>query len=98
MNFEGRLRTLEKSFDAQRLRADTAEAERDAWKDMREQSRARNAKLRKKLAAAEQRIASHERMLRFFANLADIRQVGTVAMDYVAALNPDPNPEAESHE
>lgn len=46
--------------DAQRLRADTAEAERDSWKGMREQSRARNSKLRKKLSAAEQRIAELE--------------------------------------
>lgn len=95
MNVEGRLRTLEKSFDAQRLRADTAEAEVARLEDEFDTLENTNTTIKLKLAAAEQRIASHERMLRFFANLADIRQVGTAAMDYVAALNP--NPEAESH-
>lgn len=55
------MENLRSQLDAQRLRADTAEAERDSWKDMREQSRARNAKLRKKLTATEQRIAELEK-------------------------------------
>ena len=38
------------------------------------------------LTAAEQRNAEHESMLRHFASCADVRQVGTLAMGYVAAL------------
>jgi len=44
--------------------------------------------LKQRLTAAEQRNASHESMLRHFASCADVRQVGTLAMDYVAALQP----------
>ena len=70
VNFKDLAVDLRAQLDAQRLRADTAEAERDSWKDMREQSRLRNAKLRKKLTAAEQRIAelksALEGMLEYF--------------------------------
>lgn len=107
-------------FDAQRLRADTAEAlsvtsimldvvpgEDGMGKEVYAKSVAEVQLLisnlyldaetaGEKLAAAEQRIVRHENMLRHFASCADVRQVGTSAMDYVAALNP--NPEAESHE
>lgn len=86
------LRKLKSDFDAQRLRADTAEAELKALKHPMNSAQ----QLRNDLAAAEQRIASMTSMLRWFASCADVRQVGTAAMDYVAALNP--NPEAESHE
>jgi hypothetical protein len=41
-----------------------------------------------KLTAAEQRNVAHESMLRHFASCADVRQVGTSAMDYAAALKP----------
>ena len=119
-------------FDAQRLRADTAEAEladMQHWRDLALQFDNHRmtalghlravvrcsdrdlladaeeflkspplsaSEVVAKLAAAEQRIASHESTLRHFANCADVRQVGTSAMAYAAALNP--NPEAESHE
>lgn len=79
----------ESELDAQRLRADTAEAERDAAVET-------ISELSDKVVAAEQRIAEHEGMLRHFANCAEVFQVGTAAMDYVAALNPAP--EAGSHE
>lgn len=117
-----------KELDAQRLRADTAEAELAKLRERHAaliEDRARfpdrpdfvgdmisahigNLKAGKessdnyarnyilKLSVAEQLIARHENMLRHFASCADVRQVGTFAMDYVAALNP--NPEAESHE
>jgi len=42
--------------------------------------------LQQRLTAAEQRNAQHEGMLRHFASCADVRQVGTLAMGYVAAL------------
>ena len=42
--------------------------------------------LAERLTAAEQRNAEHESMLRHFASCANVRQVGTLAMSYVAAL------------
>ena len=42
--------------------------------------------LQSNLTAAEQRNAEHESMLRHFASCADVRQVGTLAVSYVAAL------------
>ena len=89
---------MAEAFDAQRLRADTAEAEVARLEDEFDTLENTNTTIKLKLAAAEQRIAQHETMLRHFASCADVRQVGTLAMDYVAALNPNPNPEAESHE
>jgi hypothetical protein len=44
--------------------------------------------LKHDLTAAEQRNARHESMLRHFANCADVFQVGTLAMEYVAAIKP----------
>jgi len=41
-----------------------------------------------RLTAAEQRNARHESKLRHFASCADVSQVGTLAMEYVAALKP----------
>lgn len=78
---------LATDFDAQRLRADTAEAEL---------KRLDSLDTMQLIAELTKRIASHESTLRHFANCADVRQVGTIAMDYVAALNP--KPEVESHE
>lgn len=83
-------------FDAQRLRADTAEAELGALRGDVETMRRKNNEYAEKLASAEQRMARHEGMLRHFANCGEVFQVGTAAMDYVAALNP--KPEAGSHE
>lgn len=89
-------------YDAQRLRADTAEAELSKLRDSSaiagrhlERMIEHSDSLEVKLAAAEQRIASHESTLRHFASCADVRQVGTLAMDYVAALNQ--KSEGESH-
>lgn len=100
----GSWKRTEQELDAQRLRADTAEAERNqllndpnsVFKKMCDMALKQRDEAMSKLAAAEQRIASHESTLRHFANCADVRQVGTSAMAYVAALNP--SPEAESHE
>ena len=52
--------------------------------------------LQQRLADAERRNGEHIIILKHFANLADVRNVGTHAMDYVSALNP--NPEAASHD
>lgn len=38
------------------------------------------------LTTAEQRNAKYESMLRHFASCADVRQVGSLAMDFVAGL------------
>jgi len=84
---------VKKDYDAQRLRVDTAEAE---LKREREFNAVNVSEAERMLAAAEQRIADHESMLRHFASCADLFQVGTMAMNYVAALNP--KPEAGSHE
>jgi hypothetical protein len=43
-------------------------------------------KSQQRLADAERRNATHESMLRHFASCADVRQVGTMAMEYAAAL------------
>lgn len=111
-------------LDAQRLRADTAEAE---LADLRQQhaeqtcvfcnnsgellSVVKTERLRgdaavgdaneaeRKLAAAEQRIASHEKLLRRIAKHydgSDVRELHRAIDEIDAALNP--NPEAESHE
>jgi hypothetical protein len=62
-----------------RFRLDALEAEKYALED---QVRG----LQELMAAGEQRNASHESMLRHFASCADVRQVGTQAMDFVAGL------------
>lgn len=149
-DFTGEPCVLLSDFDAQRLRADTAEAELakandkidkawrrsheldnkayipgafDAWKrpvpqflpydfsgnpgtnatqycngwnDCGGYWKAHATEVEAKLATAEQRITSMTSVLRLFADCADVRQVGTSAMAYVGALNP--NPEAESHD
>ena len=110
VNFKELAVDLRKQLDAQRLRVDTAEAERDAWKDMREQSRARNAKLRKKLSAAEQRIAELVELLSKAklavddvaencedqTDWASAKSMHALSERIDAALNP--KPEAESHD
>lgn len=44
--------------------------------------------LQQRLTAAEQRNAELIKLLQHFANCADVRQVGTWSMNYVAALKP----------
>lgn len=68
----------------------------NGWNDCGGYWKAHATEVEARLGAAEQRIASHESTLRHFATCADVRQVGTSAMDYVATLNP--KPEAGSHE
>jgi len=87
---------LATEFDAQRLRADTAEAELRTERLRADAAVGDANEAERKLAAAEQRIASHESILRRFANCADVRQVGTLAMDYVAALNQKSEGESQS--
>ena len=50
--------------------------------------------LDERLTAAEQRNLRHESNLRHFASCADVRRVGTLAMDYVAALTKPTEPGA----
>lgn len=88
-------------FDAQRLRADTAEAELERAECMRESYKIDAGIYREKLAAAEQRIAELS---------ADNQQLRKLLEQTLAALNPtaklsksiraalNPNPEAGSHE
>lgn len=92
---EVRLCVYAEAYDAQRLRADTAEAELATMTEFRDNAAKKIFRMRAKITAAEQRIANHESTLRHFANCADARQVGTSAMDYVAALNQ--KSEVESH-
>lgn len=74
---------------------DAAQAELAALREELETSRAAHqitaqaaTSAQKRLTAAEQRNAELERRLKHFANCADVRQVGAMAMDFVAALKP----------
>jgi hypothetical protein len=83
------------ALDAQRLRADTAEAERDALKDEVGQAKGEYDRAVNKLAAAEQRIAELKSVLERMLEDDDM-PVHWFAQRIDTALNP--NPEAESHE
>lgn len=106
-------RNMAPLWDAQRLRADTAEAERDDLKkhqgillrgakyarSRRDYWLKRGDRLQNELAAAEQRIASLEKLLRRIAKhyeRSNVRETHRAIDEIEAALNP--NPEAESHE
>jgi len=78
-------------WDAQRLRADTAEAELKALKHPMNSAQ----QLRKDLAAAEQRIAELAGLLQYVRTKPGFFS-GEFVLKLDAALNP--NPEAESHE
>lgn len=96
-------------FDAQRLRADTAEAELARLEDEFDTLENTNTTIKLKLAAAEQRIAELVAMLR--EGIDAVERLSTTPKEHNqeqwvdlhawtfnvdAALNP--NPEAESHE
>ena len=92
---------LATEFDAQRLRADTAEAERDALRTSKEAVEFNLNKVDRALLAAEQRIAKLETVLRSAVEWFDDGVGRSIAefcklQEMRAALNP--NPEAESHE
>lgn len=59
---------LSNDFDAQRLRADTAEAERDALRESMENQVARTNDYSSKLTGAEQRNAELRELLRLMTN------------------------------
>lgn len=82
---------LQKQLDAQRLRADTAEAELKREKEFHAVSVSESERM---LAAAEQRIAELWTLLR--EGLEEQKNGDDWIDRVVAALNP--NPEAESHE
>lgn len=92
---------LATELDAQRLRADTAEAERDALKDDFMSLSSIVEECGRERAAAEQRIAKLETVLRSAVEWFDDGVGRSIAefcklQEMRAALNP--NPEAESHE
>lgn len=82
--------------DAQRLRADTAEAERDALKDEVGQAKGEYDRAVNKLAAAEQRIPELVELLGVCKCELFMHKNQELHARLDAALNP--NPEAESHE
>lgn len=101
----------EADFDAQRLRADTAEAERDAlrykaelydevWADATGRGYANVTMALCALAAAEQRIAKLEDLLRRAKPYIPWSRFGTVQYQWNLEVQDtlNPNPEAESHE
>lgn len=86
----------QKEIDAQRLRVDTAEAERDEWKRAAEMHEHDSLQSQQELAAAEQRIAAMAECLEWLRGCAQLRPTPSLIELIDAALNP--NPEAESHE
>lgn len=88
----------ESDFDAQRLRADTAEAELKRLDNL--DTMQLIAELTKRNAAAEQRISDTVAKLQLAADMLDDDERGNrfaqVLQLAIAALNP--NPEEESHE
>lgn len=92
---------LATDFDAQRLRADTAEAESARKDGVIEDLMQSNGDMTTCLAAAEQRIAelsAENQQLRKLLEqtLAALNPTAKLSKSIRAALNP--NPEAESHE
>lgn len=65
-----------------------AKEELEGVKYTRRKFRQERDDLQQRLTAAEQRNSRHESMLRHFASCADVWRVGTLSMDYVAALKP----------
>lgn len=95
----GTRRDWQAELDAQRLRADTAEAELRTERLRADAAVGDANEAERSLAAAEQRIASHEKLLRRIAKHCDgwnVRELHRAIDEIDAALNP--NPEAESHE
>lgn len=91
----GTERNWQADFDAQRLRADTAEAERDALRTSKEAVEFNLNKVDRVLLAAEQRIAELKAVLERMLEDDDM-PVHWFAQRIDAALNP--KPEAEGHE
>lgn len=92
---------LQKQLDVQRLRADTAEAERDAMRTSKEAVEFNLNKVDRALLAAEQRIAelsANNQQLRKLLGqtLAALNPTKALSKSIRAALNH--NPEAESND
>lgn len=88
-------------FDAQRLRADTAEANFNRCNGLYYECQKERDTLRSDLAAAEQRIADQNELIKKAHAWIDHNNFGgwdayEMRDQLAAALNP--NPEAESHE
>lgn len=87
-------------FDAQRLRADTAELDRDTYARVAQACADDCSRLKQKLDAAEQRIAQTVAKLELAVSMLDDDERGNrfaqVLQIAIAALNP--KPEAGSHE
>lgn len=94
--------SLKFDFNAQRLRADTAEANFSRCNGLYYECQKERNTLRSDLSATEQRIADTTAKLQLAADMLDDDERGNrfaqVLQLAMAALNPNPNPEAESHE
>lgn len=95
---------LEQDFEAQRLRADTAEAERDdalalagAWKEQERLRGIQAINASSDLAAAEQRLEQFTGLIEEFCQRVEAGEVRSrvTYAKFKAAINP--NTEAESH-
>lgn len=95
----GTERNWKAELDAQHLRADTAEAERDALRERHDTVKCQRNDANRLLAAAEQRIAEMSELLKRCIPVCRFkysRAERDLINDITAALNP--KPEAGSHE
>lgn len=88
---------LKSDFDAQRLRADTAESELKQMTEFRDNSAKKITRMRDEITAAEQRIEKLTGLIEEFCQRVEAGEVRSKATyaKFKAALNP--NPEAGSH-